>query len=141
MSKLLLPEHIWRPINKWENLYHACTDGQIKSLPKKIIRKNGKPQTFKGKVLTQNKSGDGYTKITFSHLQERTEASVHIVIWITFKGAIPEGMEINHKNGIKSDNRLINLELVTHSQNIIHSYEILKRPKPYELKKRSLQNA
>ena len=42
---------------------------------------------------------------------------VHRLIWITFNGEIPEGMEIDHINTIKNDNRLENLRLVTHKEN------------------------
>ena len=41
----------------------------------------------------------------------------HILIWIYHRGRIPEGMEVDHKNSIKDDNRLSNLRLATHLQN------------------------
>lgn len=46
---------------------------------------------------------------------------VHRLAWEALYGPIPPGMEINHINGIKNDNRLINLELVTHQQNMAHA--------------------
>lgn len=42
---------------------------------------------------------------------------VHRIIYETFKGEIPDGMEIDHINTIKTDNRLENLRLVTHKEN------------------------
>lgn len=56
----------------------------------------------------------------------RYHAKAHRIVWIYFNGKIPVGLEINHKNGIKSDNRLSNLELITPSQNQTHSYRITK---------------
>jgi hypothetical protein len=35
--------------------------------------------------------------------------------------------EINHKNGIKGDNRIENLEWVTRSENIQHSFDVLNK--------------
>ena len=52
----------------------------------------------------------------------------HRVVWEFVHGAIPAGMQINHKNGVKTDNRIQNLELVTPSENHIHAHRLgLKR--------------
>jgi hypothetical protein len=42
---------------------------------------------------------------------------VHRLIWILHNGDIPDALQIDHINRIKSDNRLENLRLVTHSGN------------------------
>ena len=44
---------------------------------------------------------------------------LHRLVWTTFVGEIPKGLEIHHKNHNKSDNRLKNLALVTHKENMI----------------------
>lgn len=49
---------------------------------------------------------------------------VHRIIWESVHGPIPEGLYINHINGIKTDNRIANLELVTTSENHKHAYRI-----------------
>ena len=42
---------------------------------------------------------------------------IHRIIWIMHYGQIPEGIMIDHINGIKDDNRIENLRLATHGQN------------------------
>jgi hypothetical protein len=48
----------------------------------------------------------------------------HQVVWESVHGPVPSGLEINHRNGVKTDNTLANLELVTRQQNILHAYAI-----------------
>lgn len=48
--------------------------------------------------------------------------SAHRLIWEAVNGPIPDSREINHINGVKSDNRISNLELSTRSENIRHAY-------------------
>ena len=50
--------------------------------------------------------------------------SAHRLIWVAANGPIPVDREINHKNGRKSDNRLVNMELLTRQGNILHAYAI-----------------
>lgn len=53
----------------------------------------------------------GYTKHPYSHR----------VIWEYVHGPIPEGLQINHINGVKNDNRIENIELATSAENIAHA--------------------
>lgn len=48
--------------------------------------------------------------------------SVHLLVWESFNGKIPEGMVLDHINGNRSDNRLENLRLVSQSENVKNAY-------------------
>jgi hypothetical protein len=54
------------------------------------------------------------------------QTQLHILVWETFKGNIPTGMVIHHKNHDKTDARLENLELVTQSENILAAIDFGK---------------
>jgi ribosome-binding protein aMBF1 (putative translation factor) len=54
--------------------------------------------------------------------------NAHRLVYEVFVGPIPEGMQINHKNGIKDDNRPENLEVVTASENKLHAHRVLGLP-------------
>lgn len=63
----------------------------------------------------------GYRQV---YLEKGKTQQAHRFIWEAVHGPIPEGMFINHINGVKDDNRLENIELVTHPENIKHAYRI-----------------
>lgn len=52
---------------------------------------------------------------------------VHRAVWEAFNGPIPGRLEVNHKNLDRSDNRLENLELVTHQENVAHAFNIYRQ--------------
>jgi hypothetical protein len=55
---------------------------------------------------------------------------VHKLVTLAFFGERPAGTEVNHINGIKTDNRIENLEYVSHSENCLHSFRTkLQKPK------------
>lgn len=73
----------------------------------------------------------GYMQVGFIIDGCNSMTGSHRVIWEATHGAIPAGMEINHKNGIKADNRIENLELCTRGENVRHSIATgLKRGRP-----------
>jgi hypothetical protein len=57
---------------------------------------------------------DGYMRTRVSGKLK----GVHRIIWEYVHGVIPEGQEVDHVNGIRHDNRIVNLRLVTHKQNL-----------------------
>jgi hypothetical protein len=50
------------------------------------------------------------------------QVPAHRVIWIAAEGEIPAGIQVNHINKRRWDNRRANLELVTHINNIWHAH-------------------
>lgn len=49
---------------------------------------------------------------------------VHRLVWEAFNGPIPGRLEVNHKNLKRDDNRLENLELLTHRENVNHAHAL-----------------
>lgn len=68
-------------------------------------------------------NGIGYLQIKLRKNKKRYNRYIHRLVWETFNGEIPKGLEINHINHDKSNNSLENLELVSHSDNLKRAFK------------------
>jgi len=57
---------------------------------------------------------------------KRIHAEAHRLVWLHFKGEIPPGLTVNHKNGHRAENWPDNLELATYSEQHEHAWRVLK---------------
>lgn len=64
----------------------------------------------------------GYLVVAWKEGNRIQGGKVHRLVWEVANGPIPDGKEINHVNGIKSDNRITNLEVVSRLENMRHAY-------------------
>lgn len=71
-------------------------------------------------------NGHGYKTVQFTSNGRRTHVYVHRVVFETFVGPIPAGMEIDHINGNRGDNRLENLRVVSHAANQMNPLTLVK---------------
>ena len=88
------------------------------------MRRNGKKYLVIPEREITCKGTNGYIQLDLVKDRKRYHCFAHRLVWIYFNGAIPFNMEINHKNGLKTDNQPKNLELVTRSENHKHAYKI-----------------
>ena len=72
---------------------------------------------------------NSYQYVTLTNLGRECRRSVHQLVASAFIGVMPDGLEINHLDGDKHNNRSDNLEYVTRSENHLHAYRIgLQKP-------------
>ena len=118
--------------------FHVDSEGQIWRHIKLMAggRAGGKPQPIflkaPEKADTSEAGPTSYRKVMFTFEAKRHAIYAHRIVWMTANARpIPEGMEINHKDGNKRNNHPANLELVTHSENTLHSFrELAQKSKP-----------
>ena len=103
----------WKDITEFEG-YQASNLGRVKSLERIDARGNKR----KEKILKPQMLNNGYYRVALCKNSIVKKYLVHRLVWIAFNGQIPEGYEINHLDEVKSNNRLENLNLVTHKENI-----------------------
>jgi len=75
----------------------------------------------KQKMLTNNKNRDGYSYVTLIKNKKRNNHYVHRLVASHFIPNPNDKREVNHINGIKTDNRKQNLEWCTRSENMLHA--------------------
>ena len=98
----------WRDVPGYEGLYKAGTNGHVIGIKS-------------GKTLRQT-SQRGYTYVKLYKDSVGKTIRVHRIIAMTFIPNPENKPQVNHKNGIKSDNRSENLEWVTQTENLRHAY-------------------
>lgn len=91
--------------------YLAGLDGSIYSMKTERFLK-----------CSYDKQGYARVAITFPGSITKT-VKVHMLVAIAFLNKCSNCTDVNHKNGIKSDNRAINLEWCTKSQNAKHAFK------------------
>lgn len=112
-----LKNEVWKDIPNLAGRYQVSNLGRIKGLIK--CRRFKHPR-----ILKPNLGGKGYNYVMISHNPKRIiSTAIHRLVMLAFIGERPERYCVNHKNGIKTDNRLENLEYVTQAKNVQHAFE------------------
>lgn len=113
----------YKDIPGYEELYAISNNGEIFSYGRTIIGKDGKIYSNKPQWLKFSKHWKGYHEVNLSKNGVSKSFKVHRLVALTFiKNDCIEKNQINHKNGIKTDNRVENLEWVTNKENSEHSW-------------------
>lgn len=112
---------IWADIPGYEGQYQVSNNGFVRSKNKKIIkRKPPRFDTLEYRPLYPQLSLDGYLRIRLTY-HFRITLGVHRLVALAFIPNTNNKECINHKNGIKTDNRIENLEWCTYKENIYHA--------------------
>lgn len=124
-----LETEIWKDIKGFEGLYRVSNLGRVKSLERFRKGENDSLVSVKERILKPWITHNGYYLVGLCKNSIRKMYLVHRLVWITFNGQIPEGYEVNHINEVKSNNRLENLNLMTHKENTNWGTGIERRAK------------
>jgi hypothetical protein len=118
LPPLNIEGEVWKLCPKFDGYYYASSLGRIKS----IGRNNRIP-----KIVGCLNKVSGYVVSTRLVGKKSVRTYCHRIVAETFIHNPENKKEVNHKNGIKHDNRPENLEWVTPSENSIHAFRVLNK--------------
>lgn len=116
-------KEIWKEIPGYEGLYKCSNLGVIQSIKRKCKGGNN-VRTVPQKNLKYRTTESGYFRVALTKGKKVKDYFVHRIVAITFLNNPNNKPFVNHKKGIKRDDRSSELEWCTQSENEIHAHKI-----------------
>lgn len=115
-------KEIWKDITGYEGVYQVSSESRVKSLARTIPYRDGRNRPVKEMILNDSVDSIGYPVVALWANNRSRAYRVHRLVMTAFVPNPNNKRCVNHKNGIKSDNRLENLEWVTYKENNQHAW-------------------
>lgn len=134
---------VWKDIDGYVGYYQVSNMGNVRSVDRYVSQVNNNGDTYtrimKGRLLKPRTQNGGYLIVWLCKHGVSKAVTVHRLVASAFIPNTSGYKDINHINGIKIDNRIENIEWCTRSENIKHSYSVL-RHKHWKTKVKCIEN-
>ena len=114
-------KEIWKPIKNYEGYYELSNYGEIKSLIRAVKYKNSY-KVIRGRVMKCGINTNGYRQVNLSKNKIRKTYSIAPLVWNYFDGTSRDGLDLDHIDNNKQNDRIDNLQLLTHKQNTLKGW-------------------
>lgn len=118
-------KEVWKDIHNYEGCYQISSFGRVKSLD----RTNSRGRKLNKRLMRSSLDSYGYRHINLYKNGTIQNFTIHRLVARTFIENLENKEQINHKDGDKQNNNVVNLEWATSSENIRHSFDKLNRPR------------
>lgn len=116
-------QEIWKDVSGYYGFYQVSNMGRVRSVDRYVDMKDGRVKFIKGQDMKLFLDNRGYCRVPLSKNNKLRFLGVHRIVLLAFVPNVMEYPQVNHKNGIKNDNRVDNLEWCTASHNQKHAYD------------------
>ena len=110
----------WKDIDKYKGYYQISNEGRVRSLDRIVNNRYGR-RVVKSRQMKVFKDSYGYNVVALCKNSKTEMVRTHRLVAIAFIPNPENKNCINHKNGIKEDNRISNLEWCTYKENNSHA--------------------
>jgi hypothetical protein len=118
----------WKPIEGYEELYEVSNTGKVIALPKEVSIPNGAKRRHERHEVAQEMMDKGYKRVSLCRNGEINKVLVHVLVASAYIPNPHDYPILNHRDGDKGNNHVLNLEWCTQAYNQHHAIESGLRP-------------
>lgn len=119
-------DEAWAPVPGYVGLYEVSSHGRVRSLPRYVIRGDGRERRYEGVVLNPGPTAPaGYLRVELR--AGHTHATKKLVHRLVAEAFVPNPLGlpvVHHRDGDRANNRAENLEWISARENIRRSYSV-----------------
>lgn len=117
-------QEIWKDVIGYEGLYKVSNLGRVKSLERTVRNNKDGGIRVVGERILKNVHDGHYLGVTLCKSESQKRIRVHQLVAKAFIDNSHNKKHVNHINGIRTDNKVSNLEWLTPKENSLHAVNI-----------------